>query len=271
MRAWIALVGVLLFAHNARAEEQIFETPVVAPLARGDAAPIDAPNYFDEHELGTATVVEYEACLSALQESAPDTLDEAAHAFCACNADAARSNIRVGRTTALTDTQTNACVDYAKDPQTSPFASRVSFVTIYSAVSDCLTSLRSTAENLPALYAISYCGCSVNAALAGAIDAKLEIAVTRCEAAARYRNNTGRNLSRRQFASLKASAPQRQSYEAAPTVDESPSAGQFIRYEGNGGGPTLCGDGSYSHSSGRGTCSHHRGIAGGSGARHRRH
>ena len=35
----------------------------------------------------------------------------------------------------------------------------------------------------------------------------------------------------------------------------------FIPYAGNGGGPTRCRDGSYSHSSGRGTCSHHGGIA----------
>jgi hypothetical protein len=41
-----------------------------------------------------------------------------------------------------------------------------------------------------------------------------------------------------------------------------------ILYPGNGGGPTICGDGSISGSSGRGTCSHHGGVAGG---RHRRH
>jgi hypothetical protein len=36
--------------------------------------------------------------------------------------------------------------------------------------------------------------------------------------------------------------------------------GQFIPYAGNGGGPTQCRDGTWSHSSGRGTCSHHGGI-----------
>lgn len=35
----------------------------------------------------------------------------------------------------------------------------------------------------------------------------------------------------------------------------------YIPYPGNGGGPTLCSDGSTSHSSGSGTCSHHGGIA----------
>jgi len=45
------------------------------------------------------------------------------------------------------------------------------------------------------------------------------------------------------------------------------SSGGFIPYAGNGGGPTLCADGMTSHSSGRGTCSHHGGVAGG-GAHH---
>lgn len=39
-----------------------------------------------------------------------------------------------------------------------------------------------------------------------------------------------------------------------------PSFGPYIPYAGNGGGPTLCADGLTSHSSGRGTCSHHGGI-----------
>lgn len=47
--------------------------------------------------------------------------------------------------------------------------------------------------------------------------------------------------------------------QAAPRATTAP--GQFIPYAGNGGGPTRCRDGTYSHSSGRGTCSHHGGIA----------
>lgn len=46
------------------------------------------------------------------------------------------------------------------------------------------------------------------------------------------------------------------------------SAGNYIPYEGNGGGPTVCADGMISNSSGRGTCSHHGGIAGGSSRSH---
>ena len=47
----------------------------------------------------------------------------------------------------------------------------------------------------------------------------------------------------------------------APYVAPTIAPWQFIPYPGNGGGPTLCRDGMYSHSSGRGTCSHHGGIA----------
>jgi len=39
-----------------------------------------------------------------------------------------------------------------------------------------------------------------------------------------------------------------------------PSAGTFIPYAGNGRGPTLLADGTWSHSAGRGTGSHHGGI-----------
>lgn len=39
------------------------------------------------------------------------------------------------------------------------------------------------------------------------------------------------------------------------------SSGQFIPYAGNGGGPTLCNNGLYSHSSGSGTCSSNGGEA----------
>jgi hypothetical protein len=56
---------------------------------------------------------------------------------------------------------------------------------------------------------------------------------------------------------------------ARATPAGTPSDGaRTIPYEGNGGGPTLCADGQVSGSSGRGTCSHHGGVAGG---HHRKH
>jgi hypothetical protein len=45
-----------------------------------------------------------------------------------------------------------------------------------------------------------------------------------------------------------------------PVPQPVPQAGPFIPYPGNGLGPTPCADGTWSHSSGRGTCSHHGGI-----------
>ena len=58
------------------------------------------------------------------------------------------------------------------------------------------------------------------------------------------------------YAALQEAAERRASARVAPV-----STGNFIPYAGNGRGPTLCADGSWSHSSGRGTCSHHGGIA----------
>lgn len=46
-----------------------------------------------------------------------------------------------------------------------------------------------------------------------------------------------------------------------PRSSSPPVTDPRIPYPGNGGGPTLCRDGSISGSSGRGTCSHHGGIA----------
>ena len=59
-----------------------------------------------------------------------------------------------------------------------------------------------------------------------------------------------------------ATPDERTNAPALPAVVAAP-AGQHIPFEGNGGGPTICADGSVSGSSGRGTCSHHGGVEGG--------
>lgn len=56
--------------------------------------------------------------------------------------------------------------------------------------------------------------------------------------------------------------------ESLPVPEATSPAAPNIPYPGNGGGPTLCSDGSISGSSGRGTCSHHGGVAGGRRGRH---
>lgn len=48
------------------------------------------------------------------------------------------------------------------------------------------------------------------------------------------------------------------------------AAAQEAAEDNEASGGTMCADGSYSGSSGRGTCSHHGGVAGGGGRRHRR-
>lgn len=56
--------------------------------------------------------------------------------------------------------------------------------------------------------------------------------------------------------------PQSVSPPPAPTPRVlTPITHYYIPYPGNGGGPTLCRDGSISNSSGPGTCSHHGGEA----------
>lgn len=65
------------------------------------------------------------------------------------------------------------------------------------------------------------------------------------------------------LARLEEAEERRARADAASAV----SPGAFIPYAGNGGGPTPCADGTWSHSSGRGTCSHHGGIAGGGSRR----
>ena len=90
--------------------------------------------------------------------------------------------------------------------------------------------------------------------------------LARCETAARYANNADRNLARRQFGALgrdtsSATAPVG---EWLATVPQAPAA-PYIGFPGNGLGPSICADGAWSHSSGRGTCSGHGGELGGRG------
>src|SRR4029079_3682189 len=59
MRAWV-IAGILLVAGTAAADDA--GDTEVPPLAYGESAPEDAPNYFDAHELGAATLATFAAC-----------------------------------------------------------------------------------------------------------------------------------------------------------------------------------------------------------------
>jgi hypothetical protein len=65
-------------------------------------------------------------------------------------------------------------------------------------------------------------------------------------------------LEKRRIAAEEAAERREQAAERRRQAADSER--HYIEYEGNGGGPTQCADGSWSHSSGRGTCSHHGGI-----------
>jgi hypothetical protein len=262
MRAWVAVAAFLALVSAAAAESAA--TSAVPPLAEGESAPADAPNYFDRRELGAATLAALAACQDAVARASPELAEGTKAAYCGCFADAARWNIRVGRPVDPTEPQLASCAKVANG-QASPPYSRVFAKSTASIASTFETCLANVADDAPAGYGGLVCSCATNAWIAdGARASKLAEDLARCAVAVRYREDTGQNATLRQFGAIRvAQSPARPGL----TAPAQPSPGEFIPYSGNGGGPTLCSDGMYSHSSGRGTCSHHGGIAGG---RHRR-
>jgi hypothetical protein len=235
-------------------------TPVVPPLLQGEAPPSHMPNYFDTRELGAAVSTYYFACSDTFDGvNAPD---EEKAAFCDCVGDGVRQNARAGRTLSVDDAQAQKCLAYAKTRTgRSPLAAGL-WATTAGIMDGLVTCMDAFPSSVPAPYATSVCACTVNAALKSA-GAAPKRDLDRCDIMARYWTNTGQFLTQRQFAAL---VTEPSSVAQAPLAP--PVTGPFIPYAGNGLGPSLCADGMLSHSSGRGTCSGHGGIAGG---RHRRH
>lgn len=263
MRAW-ATSGAFLVLVSTAAAEQPADSGV-PPLADGESAPRDAPNYFDTRELGAATLAAIAACQEAVTSADLD-LDETTRArFCGCFADAARSNVRAERPAIPTDPQVARCAEVARTQTASPFSRQFTTPTtsIASIFHACWADL---ASEVSGSYRGFVCGCATNARIAGRLRAnKLDEDLARCAVAGRYREDTGLNPTVRQFAAIRVALARTPSGSGAPVGPA--QTGGFIPYQGNGRGPTLCSDGMYSHSSGRGTCSHHGGVSGG---RHRR-
>jgi hypothetical protein len=262
MRAWAAVAAFLVLVSSAAAEPPVDSE--VPPLADGESAPVDAPNYFDTRELGVATIAALAACQEAITSAAPD-LDESTRArYCECLADTARSNVRATRPVVPTAPQTSRCAEVARNQTASPFSRQ--FATPTAAIASIFEAcLADPADGASASYHGFVCGCATNAWIADRSRAnKLNEDLARCAVAGRYREDTGQNPTLRQFAAIRV-APSR-ARSGSDTVVGPPLPREFIPYPGNGGGPTLCADGMYSHSSGRGTCSHHGGVSGG---RHR--
>jgi hypothetical protein len=264
MRSWVAICAVLV-ASVASAEELGYSE--VPPLSDGESAPADMPNYFDARELGAATLTAYAACRDTLTSASPGVTELAISDYCGCFADAARSNVRAGRAAVPSDAQSAKCLEVVQGLSAPPFSNQL--VTPTTSIADtfqaCLGMMQ---EGVSGSYSAFVCSCATDAWITGRSSSrKLDDDLARCDAAARYRERTGQNPTRRQFSSTHVARSIARGRSSAPPRAVPPSAGMFIPYEGNGGGPTLCSDGKYSNSSGRGTCSHHGGVAGG---RHRR-
>lgn len=259
MRAW-AVVGAFLVLVSTAAAEQPVDSGV-PPLADGESAPADVPNYFDRRELGAATIAALTACQEAATRASPDLDDATRDSYCACLADAARSNARAERPILPTDSQLARCAEVARTQAASPFARQFATPTasIASILQACLEDL---ADGVSAGYRGFVCSCATNAWITDRLrPSKLDQDLARCAAAGRYREDTGQNPTLRQFTAIRVAPSSARSGSAAPVSQPLPA--DFIPYPGNGGGPTLCNDGMYSHSSGRGTCSHHGGVSGG--------
>jgi len=262
MRVWVAVCAVL-FATVASGEP--LSAPDVPPLIDGEAAPADPPNYFDAKELGAGTVLAYAACADALATADGD--DPTTATYCSCVAEAARLNVRRGGDAAASDAQISTCSALARGIGPAAPASRFATPTssIIARFHACVGAMPEGASLELRGFA---CSCATDAWITDrASPKKLQGDLARCVAAARYRDDTGLNPTLRQFRAIAVARPVPRARSIAPSAPPTPEPGAFIPYEGNGGGPTLCSDGMYSHSSGRGTCSHHGGIAGG---RHRR-
>ncbi|HEY0478355.1 MAG TPA: hypothetical protein VGD37_12610 [Kofleriaceae bacterium] len=235
------------------------------PLTDGEGAPEDAPNYFDARELGSATIAAFAACNDTIARAYPDAAEATQTAYCGCYADAARSNVRARRAVNPTEAQVGRCIDVTRTRARSPFARQ--FATSTAAIADTLQAcLAATLEGVSTSYRGFTCSCATNAWIVDRLQAsKLDDDLARCAAAGRYREATGQNPTVRQFGAIRIARSLDRTGSGAQQDRASPGA--FIPYPGNGGGATPCSDGTYSHSTGRGTCSHHGGVSGG---RHRR-
>jgi hypothetical protein len=68
--------------------------PDVPPLEPGEIPPVRGPNYFEPHEMGTTGIATaYKSCMESLEQTDAGMLPWQAVPYCACIADAWRSNI----------------------------------------------------------------------------------------------------------------------------------------------------------------------------------
>src|SRR4029079_6722536 len=155
----------------------------VPPLADGESTPADAPSYFDRRELGAATIAVLAACQEAATRASPDLDDATRDSYCACVADAARSNARGERPILLTDPQLARCAEVARTQSASPLSRQFSTSTasIVSTFQACLTDL---ADDISTSYRGFVCDCATNAWITDRLrPSKLDQDLARCAVA----------------------------------------------------------------------------------------
>lgn len=205
MRASVAFAALLV---GSTAVAQELGDPDVPPLARDEAPPDDAPNYFDVRELGATTIEVLSACERTIARAYPDAADAVQTAYCGCFADAARSNLRAGRAVTPSEAQVSRCIETGRT-RVSPYARQfaVSTASIAGAFEACMAgAVPETSSDRGFV-----CSCVTNAWIADhARPARLDDDVARCAAAGRYRERTGQNPTLRQFGAIRVDgAPDR--------------------------------------------------------------
>jgi len=228
MRAWAAVGAFLVLANTAAAEQPTDSE--VPPLATGESAPADVPNYFDRRELGAGTLVLLAACQETATSTNPD-LDEATRdSYCECVADTARSNVRSARTATPTTSQDLRCAETARNRTASPFVRQ--FATPTASIAGIFDAcLADPADGATAIYHAFVCGCATNAWITDRLRPnKLDEDIARCAVAGRYREDTGQNPTFRQFAAIRL-APSRV-HSGSGATPSRPMPGEFIPYPG---------------------------------------
>jgi len=176
-----------------------FAMPDVSPLSAGEQPPGDLPNYFDQRDLGAGALVALSVCLEHA-----DANDQTRNDYCMCFADATRVNGPKG--VVPTEKQKARCKTFTHTPGAkNPFANqlRVPMKEMFALYSSCLDTIPSewpSHARAPEVYKATLCGCIVDARTAHGTLADEDS--TKCEAAARYSDITGKHVTRRQFATL---------------------------------------------------------------------
>jgi hypothetical protein len=204
-----------------------------------------------------------------------DDDDAVVAATCTCFADAAISNVRLGREPTPTEADITACRAYGATHPTGPSRFAVGLPFSVTSIAATYANCLDASKDFPFTFQAVACVCGTDAALHDDhAPENLAADENRCLLVARYHQETGHFPTQRQFDVLRgvrsrdvsSGRSDTEPVSKTPSFGAKRSSGPFIDYAGNGSGPTPCSDGMWSNSGGRGTCASHGGTAG-----HRKH